>query len=1205
MDYMKKPSNFYQASDFYSKVREDLSKIRPREYALVSLDFDHFSVINHLFGYETGDAVLKMAETVFDGELGDGEYFSRLQGDHFVFWVRHDAGKPLAERFADLVEFNPSMESVVPEHYHFVCSGGIVPVEDQQENVTLLLDKADFARIRAKGNDTSTFFYYDEHIASEFRWRNIITLSMHKALEEFEFEMYLQPKVLIKTGQVVGAEALARWNSKKHGMIYPDQFIPVLEQSGFIEELDFFMLEQACRFIKKNMNDGKELLPISVNFSKAHLVRKNFVETIFQTVNRNGIPAGLIEIEMTESMMSDDFQTLINLANEFKYLGFKVALDDFGSAYSSLNYLKEMPFDVIKIDKEFLNSTTTSDKGRVIVAKMVELIKTIRMIPVMEGVETKEQADFLEKLGCDLGQGYYYSKPLPVSEYETYIATHAVLSDERFMKRMEDLTELSYSYVVPKEFQMDNWELYTLGKNIDMGLMKGYLDGEAAVQYVNDRALEYLGYSRQEFREQFRNSIAAFTYSEDVHSVMDQVQQLIETGKSLEFQSRAIRKDGKIIILKGRISCVIDNNGRPVGIYAFQDVTEELERAERMQHALEERVQELNERVRSEKESREALRLSEERYRLILEQSDDIMFEWNFETDAITFSEKFEKLFKRPPQQDHVTTNEEVRRAICPEDCEIFEAWVEATYQKAGKNKAEYRIEDGDGNYIWMRISSTTICDDCGVPMKAIGVFSDISKQKAEMSSLLRKAQLDPLTQLLNKKELEQRIEDYLFSNSGQSGSFLIFDIDNFKGLNDNLGHQFGDTVLQDVAGKIKTVFRESDILGRLGGDEIAIFLCNIGNPDVVQAKAEMLLELLHTTYFGETKQYSTSISIGIATYPIHGSTFSELYRKADAALYESKRKGKNCYTVYNEYLTESVTENRTPFYSSERFLNTYFAGDFPFSVFEMLYETKDMNTTLNMILEQLGKKFKVDRVYIFKCNDHMGNANNCYEWCAPGVTSERARLLKVPDDILTKFLDRFNAEGILYCSDTMTLEPEVFHFLDTQKIKSMLCCAICKDGKNMGFIGFDDCKGTREWRGDEIALLGYLSRILSVFMLQNMTMQKLLESYKIHKEMLENLNGFVYVIDIKNYELLYMNRAMRQFKAELGQKCHQVAFSSDTPCETCPIKMLSAEQPFATEEIYSSLIDGWVSSAASMMKWDGRKEAALICCTDISKYKK
>lgn len=1201
---MNKMKNLYQVNDFCSMVRGQLNTIRPGEYGLVCLDFDHFSTINSLFGYEMGDEVLKQMEQVFSQELAENEFFSRTHGDNFKFWVYNNPNNPIRERFLALTELCRTLTVNLPDHYEYVCSGGIVIVDCSYNNIVELLDKAEYTRTRAKGGDTTTILYYDNLLEQEYKWKNIITLSMRNALVTNEFQMYLQPKVLIRTSEVVGAEALSRWNSKEHGMIYPDRFIPILEQNGFIEYLDFYILEKACKFLKKSIQLGKKVLPISINFSKAYMGRKDFVESVFQTVNRCGIPARLIEIEMTESMMSDNFQRLINIANELKYLGFRVSLDDFGSAYSSLNFLKELPFDVIKIDKEFLNTTTDTDKGRVIISKVVELIKSIRMTPVMEGIETQEQVDFLNKLSCDIGQGYYYSKPLPVHEYETYLEEHDVQSEKSFRAQGEEFEDDASVYTVPEEFQMDNWELYVLGQNIDMGLMKGNLDDEITMQYVNDRALEYFGYSRKEFREIFHNSILGFTYPEDIPIVHKNFNELIATGKPLKFSARAIRKDGKVIVLQGSSSCVMDNNGCAVGIHAFQDVTEELEKSAQLKQSLEDKVIELNELISSEKKSKEALRLSEERYRIVVEQSGDIMFEWNFETDIINFSEKFKNKFNRPPIGINVTTNEEIRKTIHPEDRGAFEKWVKKTYEKPGINKAEYRVKSNEDEYFWQRVSSMAICDDTGKPIKAVGIFSDITNQKAEMNSLVKKAQLDPLTQLYNKAEHKQQVEKYLHRNPKQPGAFLILDIDNFKGLNDNLGHQFGDTVLQEVADNIKQIFSENDIVGRVGGDEMSIFVCD-ADEEVIHKKAAYLTEKLHTTYFGELTQYQLSVSVGIAYYPVHGTTFFELYRMADTALYESKHNGKNQYTIYNEKFITSKEETRTPFYSSEHFLNTYFSGDLPFSIFEMLYETKDIHTTIRIILEHLGRKFQVDHVYIFEKDENGQQFNNTSEWCAPGISSEMTKLQEIPAKVLQPFLNKFNAEGIMYCSDVAELSSEVIDIVNIQKIKSLLCCEICKDGKNIGFIGFDDCKNKRVWHGEEIALLGYVSRILSVFMLQNQTIHELVESNENHLEMLENMNGFVYVIDVATFELLYINKKMRNLDARIGQKCYEFVFDSDGPCVNCPVSRINADNPSATEEIYSEMLNGWVSSVASKLKWDGSKEAALISCMDISKYKK
>ncbi|MEG1997993.1 MAG: GGDEF domain-containing phosphodiesterase, partial [Clostridiales bacterium] len=421
--------NFYQPQEFCRQVTQRLEVIAPHQYAIVVLDIKNFSEINNLFGYKVGNQVLHRLETCFGAALKQDEFFCRLHGDHFAFFVHIEPQVSLRSRFLALTEFTNCLSGILPDLYPCVCKGGIIFIDNPAEDVVALLDKADFARKHAKDNQNRDFLYFDPKLAQELKWRNTITLTMQEALDNHEFEMYLQPKVLIKTGQVVGAEALTRWNSKKYGLIYPDQFIPILEKNGFIVQLDFYILGQACQFIQESLAAGRPPQPISINFSKAHLGRKDFAEIVFEVVRQYGIPTRLIEIEMTESMMSNDMQLLIDIASSLKYLGFKVSLDDFGSAYSSLNYLKDMPFDLIKIDKEFLNTTNNTNKGLVIVAKMVELIKSIQMIPVMEGVETAEQVDFLEKSSCDLGQGYFFSQPLPIGEYKAYLDRSSILAD--------------------------------------------------------------------------------------------------------------------------------------------------------------------------------------------------------------------------------------------------------------------------------------------------------------------------------------------------------------------------------------------------------------------------------------------------------------------------------------------------------------------------------------------------------------------------------------------------------------------------------------------------------------------------------------------------------------------------------------------------------------------------------------------------------
>lgn len=1184
------------SEDFYINVKERLKNIHTTGQAitLIALDFDNFNYINDLFGYEVGDRTIAKINEHFNSQLQGTEVFCRVHSDHFLFCIETDDNAAASKKFLQLANLKGSLKTVLPGDYSLIASGGMLLVKNNDVPLSALVDKANYARKRSKGNTSHTFNFYDEKMSNDVQWQKQITLMMEDALRSGEFEMYLQPKLLIKTGEIVGAEALVRWRSKELGMIYPDKFIPIMERNGFIRQIDFFMLEEACRFLKKEKENGIPQLPISINFSKAHLHTEKLVEKIFHTVNRMGISTGLIEIEFTESLFSDNIDQLIDIVSDLKLLGFRVSMDDFGSEYSSLNYLKDIPIDIVKIDKRFLDSSANTDKGRIIIAKVVELIKSLRMLSVMEGVETCDQVDFLQKLSCDLGQGYFYARPMPAVDYICYLQEGSVI--ENIQAHIDTMSsgkepDKSYLYAIPQEFQMDNWELYTLGKNIDMGLMKGYLDGEATVQYVNDRALEYLGYTRQEFREIFQNSIVAFTHPNDVHIVRENAEQLVKSGTPLEFQTRAVRKDGKVIILKGRASCIIDSQGRPVGMYAFQDVTDDLEQKELLNSSLENKIKELEARVASEQRAREDLRVSEERHRLVVEQSEGILFEWDFTSDTIYFSPKYEEIFGWFPITNDVSKNEAIRSVIHPDDLEVFEQWVKNTYKKPGRSESSYRTKDVYNNYLWIQCYSTAICDDSGVPIKAVGIFNNINTQKQQLDALLLKSQLDPLTKLLN-------------SVNHNFGAFFIIDVDNFKGLNDNLGHQLGDNVLMDIAHNVRRTFPETELIGRIGGDEIAVYLpCRDVN--AVRKKAEELAKILRLSYYGSVGKYEISGSIGIAYYPEHGRNFADLYRFADIALYESKNQGKDRYTVYSSAINTSLLDNRTPVEYKANFLNSYFQHDITFHVFEMLYETKDVSASVNMILEFLGRRYNMDRVYIFEFDGKGELVNNTYEWCAPDIETEIDNLQGIPKEVLEAYLSQYSEEGVFCCEDIAKADRELYEICEPQGIKSLLHCALYDDGDMIGFIGFDMCHKYHSWTGEEIAVLGYISRILSVFMAKSDTSDKLRTSYKNYAEMLENLNGYVYVIDPKTYEVLYINKATQSLGVDASKSCYEMAFGANKPCANCPTHRLSEDVHYANEEIYSEALGYWVNSAASKMKWEDDRDAVLVCCTDISKYKK
>lgn len=713
---------------FTDEVKAFLKQMdaEPLVITLISLDFDDFNYINDLYSYEVGDMVLAQISHHIDSILGDGDIFCRLHADHFLICLQTGNLSLASQMFTNVTDLKQKLTDFLPQHYTLAASGGILRVDNNTLPLPALLDQANCARKLSKGNITNSFHIYDQKMNEDTCWRKQVTCMMEAALTNHEFEMYLQPKVILKTGDVVGAEALVRWTGSNYGMIYPDRFIPILEQNGFIRRLDFFMLEEACRFLDDCRQRGLPILPISVNFSKSHLRTDRLVERIFETVKNQDISPRLIEIEFTESTLSESTERLIDVVSDLRLLGFHVALDDFGSAYSSLNHLKDLPIDIVKIDKGFLEATADTDKGKIVIAKVVELIKSLRMMSVIEGVETAEHVDFLKKLSCDIAQGYFYARPMPKADYISFLNISTLVEDvQDSLDGSEPAqSDKSYLHMIPGEFNMDNWELYILGKNIDMGLMKGYLDGDSTVQYVNDRALEYLGYTRQEFREICHNSIAGFTHPDDISKVVETAEQLMASGKPAQFQTRGIHKDGKVIVFQGRASCIIDEHGRMVGLYAFQDVTEDLERTALLQHSLEHKIQELEETVAAMQASRESLRQSEERYRIVVEQSNAVLFEWDFMTDTIIFSSKYRDFFGRNPHgTTNASTNPVLRNFIYPDDLPAFEDWVNRTFKKPGRSEASFRIADNQGVYQSMELCSTAICDQQNIPIKTLGTF--------------------------------------------------------------------------------------------------------------------------------------------------------------------------------------------------------------------------------------------------------------------------------------------------------------------------------------------------------------------------------------------------------------------------------------------------------------------------------------------------
>lgn len=279
-------------------------------------------------------------------------------------------------------------------------------------------NRASAARASITDENVNAAAVFDRKLLDDQLWEHKVGENMQKALDKEEFQVYLQPKYNPVTEQLVGAEALVRWINEEEGFISPGRFIPIFEKNGFITKLDDYMLSHVAELQAKWLEQGKDVVPVSVNVSRAHFADPDLAGHICRLIDQYQVPHHLIEIELTESAFFDDKAALLNTVQALKQAGFAVSMDDFGAGYSSLNSLKDLPLDVLKLDAEFFRGEDEQGRGEIVVSQVIRLAKQLHMRIVAEGIEKKEQVDFLAAQNCDMIQGFYYAKPMPATEYE-------------------------------------------------------------------------------------------------------------------------------------------------------------------------------------------------------------------------------------------------------------------------------------------------------------------------------------------------------------------------------------------------------------------------------------------------------------------------------------------------------------------------------------------------------------------------------------------------------------------------------------------------------------------------------------------------------------------------------------------------------------------------------------------------------------------
>ncbi len=419
-------SGLYNRLSLLEKLKWLISKYsrEKKKFAVVFIDLDDFKNINDTRGHEFGDLVLKEVAHILLDSVRQNDIVSRFGGDEFVIVINEIEDETLVISILERIRKKLSEPIKVDAQTHILitASMGIAIFPKDGEDVSTLLKHADIAMYKSKEKGKNSYHFFTESLNELIQERVNIEKLMHEGLKKGYFKLFYQPKVDIHTNAIMGCEALIRLIDPKQGIISPDRFIPIAESNGFIIQLGEWVIQEACMQIQHWSKTKLRDVKISINVSGVQFKDKNLLSIIQKHTKK--IDTSKLDIELTESVLMEDFEHKVATIKEIKKLGITFSLDDFGTGYSSLSYMKNIPFDTIKIDKMFIDDLLEDEKEATFVNLIVAIAKNLHLEIVAEGVETLQQLEYLKKIECDIYQGYYCSKPLPAEEFEKLFSSH-------------------------------------------------------------------------------------------------------------------------------------------------------------------------------------------------------------------------------------------------------------------------------------------------------------------------------------------------------------------------------------------------------------------------------------------------------------------------------------------------------------------------------------------------------------------------------------------------------------------------------------------------------------------------------------------------------------------------------------------------------------------------------------------------------------
>lgn len=1011
---------------FYHRVREMLDANPDRKFVMLRCDMDRFKAYNDTYGTHAGDRLLaELGRAIRNRAWPALSIFSRISGDHFCAIIPADDldAEALAAEYAHWLER-------MVGGYRLTSSIGVYAITEPRIEISLMCDRALLALRTVKNRYDRKLAWYDDALRRQLMQEQALMDDTIAALREEQFVIYFQPQINYTDGSLVGAEALVRWQHPRHGLMMPGDFIPLFEKNGFILKLDQYVWEHTCRHLRRWLDhtDGELHTPVSVNISRYDIYDPNLCRTLCDLVEKYRLPTQLLRLEITESAYMENPQQLIDVVRELQSKGFTVEMDDFGAGYSSLNTLKDVPVDILKLDVHFLSDCEDGTRGGTILYSIIRMAHWLHLPVIAEGVETAAQADYLKSLSCFYMQGYRFGKPMPAEEYEVLVLRGQ--ADEMILPTVE-ATDAEALWDPAGQASL------IFNRFVGSAAILEYCNGSAEIIRANDQFYQELGTTREAYLDKQRHTLDRFQGKHRAaYLAMLEQAMLTGTEASCEVQSLPQTEGEAPIWTSNRVQLLTHVHDRALLYLSVENIT--------ARKALESQLLDVLGRpaTAGSELPMASNTLSNQELRIMEEQSGLMVCRYYMKRRIL------ERLYRDPGSRDgHTVLKENIpadvveRGIVSPETAADYTAFFQQMIDGVPRGNADVQILIDSKEYRWYHGSYALVYSQSGEPLYALVTFFDntnehnmqlasekwqvslslalsdallyteinlnkntveqlsghldgadsvrtfedvvrwgrhgrlenaeaceynafmdrqrllglfeegvvedhfdyclhkaggekallrvsvgmtryshsqdviafvtftaLAGREQELELLSKKAFQDALTGALNREGFNRRTEELMrdYEPSHCTALFMI-DLDNFKQVNDRLGHQVGDLVLRQVADALRSAFRATDAVGRIGGDEFMVLLTGSFTAAFLEKKAAELLQCMQMSV-GSRRQIAISVSIGVA-YGWGRTSFEKLYRISDQALYSAKKAGKCRYSMFNADTNATQTQ--------------------------------------------------------------------------------------------------------------------------------------------------------------------------------------------------------------------------------------------------------------------------------------------------------